>query len=109
MQFNAICSFRLLSHHYSCTNAGLAAYATWRPSLRVLQEAETPCLATDFSEEAALLAAEEARSAGCSNVAGVALNCFRRPLSSAHEEVSRLPACGNGWVFSWGAWTKRGH
>ena len=91
-------------------NAGLAAFTSWMPTVRVLLAASAPVVLTDFTEEAACmgaaLLAEAVRTAvgggGCGGggrrMLPVARNPFRQPMSSMGND-NALPTYSNGFTF----------
>ena len=82
-------------HAAVAVNAGLAAFATWGEYLAWL--GMPPTLVTDYTLEAARLAAERAAAAGLS-VSEVALNPFRPPLV-VRAETSTVPTIPNAFRF----------
>ncbi|CAD7698714.1 unnamed protein product [Ostreobium quekettii] len=77
-------------------NAGLEAYAGWRPSLERL-EAGVPLVVTDYCEEAAARAGVVLGALGL-RVRSVGLNPFRQPVRD-RRAGNNLPSCSNGFVL----------
>jgi len=84
-------------------NAGLAAFPSWVPTLEALaRTGAPPAVFTDFTEEAALLAADVLRaSAGRGKPADprVVLNPFRQNMAITNTD-HKLPTFFNGWLVS---------
>ena len=97
-------------------NAGVAAFESWAPTVRLLVRGNAPVVITDFTEEAARMAREAWM--GCAregtgdkrgdDVGGssrgrcteVTSNPLRQPMSAAGSDTA-LPAYSNGFVFAW--------
>lgn len=82
--------------------AGLAAYASWLPTVKhLLQSTRLPCVFTDYCEEAACRAADMcmALCTGSSRNIEVALNPWRSPLKTTSGGMA-LPSCSNAFTIS---------
>lgn len=82
-------------------HAGLAAYSSWIPTVKLLLESKEPaCFFTDYCEEAAERAADMCRAL-CSSgrKVEVALNLWRSPLRDMRAGTA-LPSCSNAFVIS---------
>lgn len=96
-------SARFLLHElsYWIVLAGLAAYISWMPTVKLLlQSKQLPCFFTDYCEEAAERAAQmcEALSRNSREIE-VALNPWRSPLRDTRAGTA-LPSCSNAFVIS---------
>eukprot|EP00850_Spirogloea_muscicola_P018552 SM000171S03241 [mRNA] locus=s171:271358:274709:+ [translate_table: standard] len=83
-------------------DAGLAAYTTWQPTLKLLSSAGCAAVFTDYCEEAALLAARAMAAAGplVKRSIQVQVNPFRCPYPQ-HSSGFLLPAFSNAFIFGW--------
>ena len=87
-------------------HAGLAAYSSWAPTVKLLLESPgLPCFFTDYCEEAALRAADMCRalsSSSGSSTGGrgvtVELNPWRSPLKDMRAGTA-LPSCSNAFLI----------
>eukprot|EP00850_Spirogloea_muscicola_P020532 SM000219S06677 [mRNA] locus=s219:85674:88724:- [translate_table: standard] len=94
--------------HDSCPDlvlapdAGLAAYTTWQPTLKLLSSAGCAAVFTDYCEEAALLAARAMAAAAplAKPFVQVQVNPFRCPYPQ-HSSDFLLPAFSNAFMFGW--------
>lgn len=87
--------------YYWIVHAGLAAYSSWMPTVKLLlQSKELPCFFTDYCEEAAERAAHMCRAIS-RNSRGieVVLNPWRSPLRDTRAGTA-LPSCSNAFVVS---------
>ena len=94
-----------------CPDAGIAAFASWVPTIDVILRAGAPAAVTDLTAEAAraaakiwlrraaLFSATRALSAFGSD-ADVALNPFRRVMSARGNDT-QAPTYANGFGFEW--------
>ena len=89
-----------------CPDAGIAAFASWAPTIDLVLRANVPALVTDLTAEAARAAAaiwrRRATGRGAPSVADadVALNPFRRVLSARGNDTA-APTYANGFGFAW--------
>lgn len=84
-----------------CLLAGLAAYASWVPTLQLLSlEGSPPAVFTDFCEEAAVqgMRAMQAVVGSSMHWMSVSINPFRKPLSCQGRD-NNLPSCSNAFMF----------
>lgn len=97
-------------HLVFAPNAGIPAFASWEPSLRMMLDtaggggggvARAPFLATDYCEEAVhqSLRLLSDMSPGCCEIQG-RLNPFRRPYPTTCHGTA-LPACSDALIFGW--------
>ena len=82
-------------------NAGLAAYPTWLPTLRLLaRPGAPPSVFTDLCEEAAERACDALETVGGQPAAlRPSLNPFRRPFSSQGRD-NAFPSYSNAFIFA---------
>lgn len=81
--------------------AGLAAYASWVPTLQLLsQEGSPPAVFTDFCEEAAVqgMHVMQAVVGGPMHWMPISINPFRKPLSCQGRD-NNLPSFSNAFMF----------
>lgn len=84
-----------------CLLAGLAAYASWVPTLQLLShEGSPPAVFTDFCEEAAVqgMRAMQAVVGSSMHWMPVSINPFRKPLSCQGRD-NNLPSFSNAFIF----------
>eukprot|EP00850_Spirogloea_muscicola_P013601 SM000093S24412 [mRNA] locus=s93:122051:125489:- [translate_table: standard] len=83
-------------------DAGLAAYTTWQPTLKLLSSAGCAAVFTDYCEEAALLAARAMAAAAplIKPSIQVQVNPFRCPYPQLSSGFL-LPAFSNAFIFGW--------
>ncbi|KAJ4961886.1 hypothetical protein NE237_021796 [Protea cynaroides] len=86
-------------HLILAPNAGIAAYASWLPTIELIKEMDVPAIFSDYCEEAANLAAN------CiSSVTGhplgipIQLNPFRQPMVVEDSSLF-LPSYSNCFIF----------
>lgn len=83
-------------------NAGLAAFSSWHPTLRLIESLNVPALFTDYCEEAAVMAVQTIQYLSLGRHSGLAIpvhvNPYRQPLSSSHSDLD-LPTFSNGFIF----------
>lgn len=85
-------------------NAGIAAFSSWHPSLRLIETLDVPVFFTDYCEEAAVMAMETIQSV-CSGrrqqralAFPVQVNPFRQPLCPGNMDLD-LPTFSNAFIF----------
>jgi ribosomal protein L18E len=95
-----------------CPDAGIAAFASWVPTIDLVLRLGAPALVTDLTAEAARMAADIWRrraarmfptrknNASAGSSADVALNPFRRVMSARGNDT-QAPTYGNGFGFEW--------
>ena len=95
-----------------CPDAGIAAFASWVPTIDMVLRLGAPALVTDLTAEAARMAADIWRrraarmfptrknNASAGSSADVALNPFRRVMSARGNDT-QAPTYGNGFGFEW--------
>ena len=96
-----------------CPDAGIAAFASWVPTVDLVLRMNVPALVTDLTAEAARMAAAvwrrraaeciecvASRGAPIETDADVALNPFRRVLSARGNDTT-APTYANGFGFAW--------
>lgn len=94
-----------------CPDAGIAAFASWVPTIDVILRAGAPAAVTDLTAEAARAAAKIWRRRAASfsatralpafgSDADVALNPFRRVMSARGNDT-QAPTYANGFGFEW--------
>ena len=95
-----------------CPDAGIAAFASWVPTIDLVLRLGAPALVTDLTAEAARMAADIWRrraarmfptrknNASAGSSADVALNPFRRVLSARGNDTT-APTYANGFGFAW--------
>jgi hypothetical protein len=99
-----------------CPDAGIAAFASWVPTIDLVLRLGAPALVTDLTAEAARLAAKiwqtraalfsqaprEKKSVAAfgSDAYSVALNPFRRVMSARGNDT-QAPTYANGFGFQW--------
>ncbi|XP_077216968.1 zinc ion binding protein isoform X3 [Tasmannia lanceolata] len=86
-------------HLIVASNAGIAAYSSWLPTIELIKEIEVPAIFSDYCEEAANLAAR------CiSTVTGhplgipIQLNPFRQPMA-VEDSALHIPCYSNCFLF----------
>ncbi|KAL2621152.1 hypothetical protein R1flu_001357 [Riccia fluitans] len=80
-------------------NAGLAAFSSWQPTLKLISRSGIPAIFSDYCEEAAELALRSISSACTAPVShSVQLNPFRQPLCP-RERLMNLPTYSNCFIF----------
>ncbi|BBN15007.1 zinc finger MYND domain-containing protein 15 [Marchantia polymorpha subsp. ruderalis] len=86
-------------HFIFAPNAGLAAFPSWQPTLRLILSSKVPAIFTDYCEEAADLALRSV-SPACSSppTHNVQLNPFRQPLCPRDKQLN-LPTYSNCFLF----------
>ena len=83
------------------TSAGLAAYPSWVPTLKLLSQQDAPpAIFTDFCEEAAVQAIRvmQAVARGPMQWIPISVNPFRKPLSCQGRD-NNLPSYSNAFMF----------
>lgn len=97
-----------------CPDAGIAAFASWVPTIDLVLRSGAPALVTDLTAEAARMAADiwsrraarmsprmfREKNASAGSSADVALNPFRRVMSARGNDT-QAPTYGNGFGFEW--------
>ena len=95
-----------------CPDAGIAAFASWVPTIDLVLRLGAPALVTDLTAEAARMAADiwrrraarmfptRKKNASAGSSADVALNPFRRVMSARGNDT-QAPTYGNGFGFEW--------
>lgn len=95
-----------------CPDAGIAAFASWVPTIDLVLRLGAPALVTDLTAEAARMAADiwrrraarmfptRKKNASDGSSADVALNPFRRVMSARGNDT-QAPTYGNGFGFEW--------
>ncbi|XP_020598158.1 zinc finger MYND domain-containing protein 15 isoform X2 [Phalaenopsis equestris] len=78
-------------------NAGIAAYPSWLPSIKLINEMGVPAIFTDFCEEAAFLAARCICSV-TGHPLSIPVNPFRQPLVM-EDQALYLPCYSNCFIF----------
>lgn len=82
-------------------NAGLAAYPSWVPTLKLLSQQDAPpAMFTDFCEEAAVQAIRvmQAVARGPMQWIPISVNPFRKPVSCQGRD-NNLPSYSNAFIF----------
>eukprot|EP00898_Chlorokybus_atmophyticus_P006717 jgi/Chlat1/7046/Chrsp56S06717 len=87
-------------------NAGIPAYTSWLPALKVISAQSAPFVVTDYCEEAAVMAQRILEANGLQVSQPVCVNPFRKPFSHRQHD-NALPSYSNGFVF--GVYTENGH
>ncbi|KAJ0967119.1 hypothetical protein J5N97_024036 [Dioscorea zingiberensis] len=86
-------------HLIVAPNAGVAAYASWLPTIELIKEMGIPAVFTDFCEEAAHLAAGCISSVTRSPLRlPIQINPFRQPLVM-EDSALYLPCYSNCFIF----------
>lgn len=80
-------------------NAGVAAYSTWLPTIKLIKEMGVPAIFSDFCEEAAYLGARCISSAICQPLKlPIQINPFRQPME-VEDNALYLPCYSNCFLF----------
>ena len=85
-------------HLVLAQNAGLAAYMSWLPTVKLVLSLRIPFLLTDYCEEAAIRGFECLEALGATNLMDVKLNAFRQPVRRINSD-NRLPSWSNGFCY----------
>ncbi|KAH7435674.1 hypothetical protein KP509_06G074800 [Ceratopteris richardii] len=80
-------------------NAGLAAFSSWIPTLKLIKGLQSPTVFTDFCEEASTLACKCIQEVlECQLIVPMQINPFRQPMTPSCK-VMELPTYSNCFVF----------
>lgn len=86
-------------HLIIAPNAGLAAYMSWLPTIKLITKSKIPAVFSDYCEEAAHLASScMSTIASCPPTIPIQLNPFRQPLV-VEDSALFLPCYSNCFVF----------
>ncbi|KAJ8637788.1 hypothetical protein MRB53_012055 [Persea americana] len=81
------------------SNAGIAAYSDWLPTIELIREIDVPAIFSDFCEEAAHLAARCISAvSGRPLTVPIQVNPFRQPMA-VEDTVLDLPCYSNCFLF----------
>ncbi|KAF3774226.1 Zinc finger MYND domain-containing protein 15, partial [Nymphaea thermarum] len=88
-----------LPHYIVGPNAGIAAYASWKPTVELIRNLNVPAIFSDYSEEAANLAARCLSTVtGHSLSLPIQLNPFRQPFM-VEDAALCVPCFSNCFFF----------
>nr|XP_019705377.1 uncharacterized protein LOC105042930 isoform X2 [Elaeis guineensis] len=80
-------------------NAGVAAYANWLPTIKLIKEMGVPAVFSDFCEEAAYLGARCISTTTCQPLKlPIQINPFRQPMEVV-DSALYLPCYSNCFLF----------
>lgn len=80
-------------------NAGIAAFQSWLPTLKLINKLRVPAVFTDFCEEATILATTCVKEVlACKLTIPMQINPFRQPMTPPNK-VLELPTYSNCFLF----------